>query len=352
MGHKVVVAMSGGVDSSLVAALLQARGEEVVGITLHLHEGACCGGAEAQDARQVARDLGIPHYVLDYQGRFYEDVIKPFDKSYAHGKTPIPCVLCNETVKFRHLLETARQLGAVALATGHYVQRREGPLGSELYRAVDTQRDQSYFLFSTPKKTLDFLRFPLGGFKKSQTRALAHTFGLRVADKPDSQDICFVSSEGYARTVERRLPSVRRDGDIVHMDGRILGRHKGVFAYTVGQRRGLKIATGEPLYVVRIDARNARLVVGPRSALATKKLFLQRFNWLARVSDASRVRVKVRSTHEPVAATLHRHTDGVVACLKKPEYGVARGQACVVYCEAAQQVLGGGWIADTDSCVH
>ncbi|MBL8697669.1 MAG: tRNA 2-thiouridine(34) synthase MnmA [Alphaproteobacteria bacterium] len=347
--------MSGGVDSSTVAALLKSAGYDVVGVTLQLYDhgaavgrkGACCAGQDIHDARNVADTLKIPHYVLDYESRFRDAVIEDFADGYARGETPIPCIQCNRTVKFRDLLAVARDLGAAALATGHYARRLGGAAGAELHRAVDAQRDQSYFLFATTQAQLDFLRFPLGGLPKDATRALAARHGLAVADKPDSQDICFVPSGGYARLVERLRPEAARPGDIVHVDGRVVGRHEGTINYTVGQRRGLGIGgTGDPLYVVAVDPVGARVVVGPRSALARDTLALAGLNWLGDETPATaprRVAVKIRSTAAPVAASVALTApDRAEIRLDAPEFGVAAGQACVVY--DGERVLGGGWI--------
>ena len=343
--------MSGGVDSSVVAALLAEQGHEVIGITLQLYpydraparKGACCAGEDVRDASAVAARIGIPHYVLAYEKRFHESVMAPFAESYARGETPVPCILCNQTVKFRDLLAVARDLGADALATGHYVRRVDGWNGPELHRAADASRDQSYFLFSTTRDQLAQLMFPLGGMPKSETRALAARFGLPVADKPDSQDICFVPDRDYARVIERLRPGAAEPGEIVDRAGRVLGRHEGLIHYTVGQRRGLPGGAGEPLYVIALDPASRRVVVGPRAALGRTDIALREVNWLgdgAIPAGGARVAVKLRSTQEPVAATLY--PDCRVE-LDAPDAAVAPGQACVFY--DGGRVLGGGWIA-------
>jgi tRNA-specific 2-thiouridylase len=348
---RVVVAMSGGVDSSVTAALLAAQGYDVVGITLQLYDhgaaigrkGACCAGQDIHDARNVADRLGIAHYVLDYESRFRQEVIEAFADSYARGETPIPCVECNRTVKFRDLVATARQLGADALATGHYVRRIAGPGGAELHRAADPARDQSYFLFATTQAQLDFLRFPLGDLPKDETRALARRFGLAVAEKPDSQDICFVPQGRYEQLVARLRPEAAEPGEIVHVDGTVLGRHEGIIRFTVGQRRRLGIGTGTPLYVVRLEPETRRVVVGPKTALATQRIRLSGVNWLESVpADGIEVAVKLRSASAPVPATVSAVPGGADVLLHRPEFGVAPGQACVFY--AGSRVLGGGWI--------
>ncbi len=350
---RVVCAMSGGVDSSVVAALLAEQGYDVVGITLQLtahartpaRKGACCAGEDVKDARRVAERIGIPHYVLGYEARFREAVMAPFAASYAAGETPVPCVLCNQTVKFRDLLATARDLGADALATGHYVRRVAGPSGPELHRAIDPARDQSYFLFATTPDQLAALRFPLGDLAKAETRRLAARFGLPVAAKPDSQDICFVPDRDYARVVNALRPDAFAPGDIVDAAGRVLGRHDGIANFTVGQRRGLPGGRTEPLYVIRLEPDRRRVVVGSRAALGRRELRLRDVNWLGDAplpAAGRRLAVQLRSTQRPVPATLFAAGEGAVVALDAPDT-VAPGQACVFY--DGDRVLGGGWIA-------
>jgi tRNA-specific 2-thiouridylase len=359
---RVVVAMSGGVDSSVVAALLKAEGYDVVGVTLQLYDhgaathrkGACCAGQDIHDARQVAERIGIPHYVLDYETRFKRAVIDRFAESYVAGETPVPCVECNQSIKFRDLLTTARELGARVLATGHYVASRARPDGGRaLYRARDVERDQSYFLFATTGEQLDLLRFPLGDLTKPQTRELARRFGLSVAEKHDSQDICFVPTGRYSDVIERLKPGAAEPGEIIDLQGNVLGTHSGIIYFTVGQRRGLGVATGMPLYVVRLDAGTRRVVVGPREALRTARMQLREVNWLGEGSleqvladERLELFVKVRSTRAPRPAWLRRCAGEVEIELVDGEDGVSPGQACVFYDAADGQarVLGGGFI--------
>ena len=352
---RVVAAMSGGVDSSVTAALLAEQGYDVVGITLQLYDhgaavgrrGACCAGQDIRDARRVADRLGIPHYVLDYERRFARAVMDDFADSYRRGETPIPCIRCNQRIKFRDLLDTARDLGADGLVTGHYVRRVDGAAGPELHRAADRDKDQSYFLFATTREQLTYLRFPLGGMSKAETRRHALRLGLPVAEKAESQDICFVPTGHYSRVVEALRPDAAEPGEIVHLDGRILGHHRGVIHYTIGQRRGLGIGGGEPLFVVALDAETRRVVVGPQATLARDHVVLRDVNWLGddfASVDAVRVAVRLRSTQALAPATVRLDgTGGAEVMLDQPQEGVAPGQAAVFYDD--DRVLGGGWIA-------
>lgn len=359
---RVVAAMSGGVDSSVVAALLAAQGYDVIGITLQLYDhgaaiekkGACCAGQDIHDARNVADQIGIPHYVLDYESRFKEQVMEDFADTYLSGATPIPCIRCNQTVKFSDLLRTAKDLGADCLATGHYIRRTVGEVGPELHRAADASRDQSYFLFTTTTEQLEYVRFPLGDLPKPEVRGLADHFSLPVAAKPDSQDICFVPEGSYAKVVEKLRPGSGRGGDIVHLDGRVLGQHEGVIHYTIGQRRGLGVATGDPLYVVKIDAPGRKVMVGPREALLTAGLTMEELNWLGdgtleeACTRGEPVLVRVRSTREPASGRLGFQNGQPAVWFDAPEEGVARGQASVLYDAAGStRILGGGFIATT-----
>jgi tRNA-specific 2-thiouridylase len=361
---RVVVAMSGGVDSSVVAGLLAQSGHDVIGITLQLYDhgeavgrkGSCCAGQDVEDARRVAQKLGIPHYVLDYEKRFSDAVMKSFAESYIAGETPIPCVTCNQKIKFNDLLDTARDLGADLLATGHYVQRGQGRDGPALFRAADADRDQSYFLFATTREQLASLWFPLGGMVKNDVRAIAHDLGLLVADKSDSQDICFVPKGRYSDVIEKLKPGALHAGDIVHIDGRRLGRHEGIVNYTIGQRRGLKIASAEPLYVLSLNAKRNEVVVGPRAFLHTRTLILRNVNWLgdgtldeAVSGQGAEVYARIRSSQAPQPATVSKGADGAVkVTLRDGEHGAAAGQACVLYADGSTEarVLGGGWIAE------
>ncbi|MEM0976705.1 MAG: tRNA 2-thiouridine(34) synthase MnmA [Pseudomonadota bacterium] len=354
---RVIVAMSGGVDSSVVAAQLAEEGYDVVGITLQLYDhgaalakkGACCAGQDIHDARRVAERMGFPHYVLDYENTFRESVIDEFADSYLAGATPVPCIRCNERVKFRDLLETAKDLDADCMATGHYIQRKASLGKAELHRAADPVRDQSYFLFSTTQEQLDYLRFPLGHLvSKSETRTLAEKYGLDVADKPDSQDICFVPNGSYADVIQKLRPEAAEPGRIVHLDGRVLGEHTGIIHYTVGQRRGLGIGGGEPLYVVKLDADSRDVIVGPKEALSTVHIPVREINWLGDTAFSDgphELSVKVRSTRPPKPALVHPMDNGTAMVeLLEPEEGVAPGQACVFYDNETSRVLGGGWI--------
>ncbi|MEO1206586.1 MAG: tRNA 2-thiouridine(34) synthase MnmA [Pseudomonadota bacterium] len=366
---RVVVAMSGGVDSSVVAALMKEAGHEVIGMTMQLYDhgsavgkkGACCAGQDIHDAQAVADLIGIPHYVLDYEQRFKSSVIDAFADSYIAGETPIPCVLCNSHVKFADLLNTAMELGADALATGHYIARRDGAGGPELLRAQDADRDQSYFLFTTTPTQLDKLWFPLGDMPKARVRELAERYKLPVASKSDSQDICFVPSGKYGDVIAKLRPDAMTAGDIVHVDGRVLGRHDGIVHYTIGQRRGLGVADGAPLYVVKLDRYAHRVIVGPRECLETSTILLRDINWLGDGAfsdlpvEGVEIHARVRSTRPPKPATLYPGTrepgDGPRVQLHAPEDGLAAGQACVFYADGGvrSRVLGGGWIAGTVS---
>ena len=359
---RVVVAMSGGVDSSVVAAELAAEGYDVVGITLQLYDhgaalakkGACCAGSDIHDARQVAEQLNFPHYVLDYENSFRKSVIDDFAESYLAGATPIPCIRCNERIKFKDLLETAIDLDADCMATGHYIQRKNGTHGAELHMAADHQRDQSYFLFSTTPKQLDYLRFPLGSLtSKAETRALAAKYGLDVANKPDSQDICFVPDGNYAAVIEKLHPGAAQPGKIIDQDDNPLGTHNGVINYTIGQRRGLGIGgLEEPLYVVKLDVERKLVIVGPKELLATRQVSLKEVNWLGdtplMTQSTWEISAKVRSTRPPRDAVLRpiSNTEAIVELIVAEE-GIAPGQACVFYDPDSSRVLGGGWISNS-----
>jgi tRNA-specific 2-thiouridylase len=363
VGARVVAAMSGGVDSTVAAALLARAGYDVVGVTLQLYDhgaavkkaGACCAGQDIRDARQAAERIGIPHYVLDYESRFRQAVIEDFADAYLRGETPIPCIRCNQTVKFRDLVEVAKELGADAMATGHYVRRREGAAGPELHRARDSSRDQSYFLFATTVQQLAYLRFPLGDLPKTEVRAAASALGLAVADKPDSQDICFVPEGKYSTLIDKLRPDAAGAGEIVHLDGRVLGRHEGVSRYTVGQRRGLNVAVGDPLFVVKLDPSAKRVIVGPREALLTRALSLSEINWLgdqpsleAAAELGLPVLARVRSTRDPAPARLAMQDGRPAVVFDGSEEGVSPGQACVLYDAAMpSRLLGGGFIVAT-----
>ena len=349
---KVVVAMSGGVDSSVAAALLYNLGYQIIGVTLQLYgtegnanprKGACCAGQDIYDAKRVAESVGFPHYILNYEEIFKKEVIEDFTNTYMRGETPIPCVRCNQTVKFRDLLQVTKNLGADVLVTGHYVQRLEKDGKISLWRGVDQSKDQSYFLFATTQEQLKILRFPLGGFYKSDIRRLAEHFGLQVSKKPDSQDICFVS-ESYSKTIAKLAPHSVKKGNIVDVNGKVLGEHNGIVNFTVGQRKGLDIAHSEPLYVVKINTKNNEVVVGPVNELMQKKIFVKELNWLEQPQKGMEVTVKLRSSHVGSLATIHSLEEKDKACivLNNDYFGISPGQACVAY--KGEQVIGGGWI--------
>lgn len=365
---RVVVAMSGGVDSSVVASLLHEQGYDVIGVTLQLYDhgaaiekkGACCAGQDIYDAQRIAAERGFPHYVLNYEDKFKDSVIEEFADSYLRGETPVPCIQCNQTVKFKDLLAVARDLGADCMATGHYIQRSINPETghAEMIRAVDPGKDQSYFLFATTQDQLDYLRFPLGGWTKDITRAHAQRLGLITADKPDSQDICFVPGGDYTKIVKGLRPQAGNAGNIVHIDGRVLGTHDGIIHYTIGQRKGLGIGGGhsdanDPFYVVKLDATRAEVIVGPKEALARDTIHLKNCNWLLDdrnlgISESrnSEILIKFRSTMAPIPARLIRHADGsAIIGLDAAQYGISPGQAAVCY--VGDRMIGGGWIAMT-----
>lgn len=363
VGSRVVAAMSGGVDSTVVAGLLHKAGYDVVGVTLQLYDhgaalkkkGACCAGQDIHDARLAAETLGIPHYVLDYESRFRDAVIDQFADSYLRGQTPVPCIRCNQTVKFRDLLDVARDLGAEAMATGHYVRRAIVDGRTQMRKAIDHSRDQSYFLFATTGEQLDYLRFPLADLEKPQVRGVALELGLRIAAKPDSQDICFVPNGDYRTLIDKLRPEGRAAGEIVHMDGRVLGAHHGITDYTIGQRRGLNVAVGEPLFVTKLDPEKRHVIVGPREALLTASLTLDETNWLgdeptieAAAGAGAPVLARVRSTRPPSPARLSLVDGAVSVAFEKGEEGVAPGQACALYDPAdPDRLLGGGFIKTT-----
>jgi tRNA-specific 2-thiouridylase len=350
---KVVVAMSGGVDSSAVAALLHHEGYQVIGVTLQLYDlgvtlekkGACCAGQDIYDAQKVANTVGFPHYVLDYESLFKDAVIEDFAESYLRGETPIPCVKCNQSVKFRDLLKVAKDLGADAKATGHYVRRISGINGAELHKAIDHTKDQSYFLFATTQEQLNFVHFPLGELTKPQTRALAERFGLEVADKPDSQDICFVPDGNYAKVIEKLRPGALDEGEIIHLNGQILGTHRGIINYTVGQRKGLGIAWEEPLYVIKLDPEKKQVIVGPVEALGSLSFRIRDINWLLPTCQQTSIEadIKVRYAQNPIPARITLDDQGgAQITLYSAERAITPGQACVAY--QGDRLIGGGWI--------
>ncbi len=366
---RIVVAMSGGVDSSVVAGLLAGEGYDVIGVTLQLYDhgeavhrkGACCAGQDIHDAKRVAAMLDIPHYVLNYEERFKKSVIDPFANAYANGETPVPCITCNQTVKFEDLMGVARDLDGMALATGHYIQSKLVDGHRQMLRPLDSERDQSYFLFATTPEQLEFLRFPLGGMGKAKVREMAREMGLDIADKHDSQDICFVPGGRYSDVIAKIHPEAMQGGDIVDLDGRVLGRHKGVVNYTIGQRRGLGISVGEPLYVVAIESKTARVVVGPREALKTHTVRLRDVNWLGKQKleklaggNGLQIEARIRSTRPPQPAVLLMRDGEIFVTLIAGEYGISPGQACVFYADDSSQarVLGGGFIAEAVPAVH
>jgi tRNA-specific 2-thiouridylase len=358
---RVVVAMSGGVDSSVVAAMLKEQDYEVIGVTLQLYDhgaaiskkGACCAGTDIHDARRIAELMDFPHYVLNYENMFKENVIEEFAESYLAGSTPVPCIRCNERVKFKDLLETAKDLGADCMATGHYIQRKLGQHKAELHCAADSSKDQSYFLFTTKQEQLDFLRFPLGHLNsKTATRELARKYNLSVADKPDSQDICFVPNGSYADVIKKLKPEAVEPGYIVDTRGVKLGEHKGIINYTVGQRRGLGIGGGDPLYVLELDAANRRVIVGEKELLSTKTIKIKDVNWIGdkpfEEIQERKLKVRVRSTSTPVEALVTTEdAKSASVTLNKAEEGIAPGQACVFYERDSTRVLGGGWITNS-----
>ena len=352
----IVVAMSGGIDSATVAVMLKKQGYNVIGVTLQLYpnqdfegkKGACCAGKDIEDARIVANQFDFPHYVLDYEALFKKEVIDDFVESYTKGETPIPCIKCNQTVKFRDLFRVAKELGADALATGHYAQRKMGNKGPELHRAIDKNKDQSYFLFGTTQDQLSYIHFPLGEYSKEETRNFAQSLGIMIAEKPDSQDICFVQNGSYSKLIAKLRPNVMHKGKIIHIDGTTLGEHEGIIHFTVGQRKGLKIAYSEPLYVIKIDANHHNVIVGPKSALGCAQFKVHNINWLDESDSITRnpyLYIQIRSAHNPIKARLTSDIDGLFHVIPEvPQHNVSPGQACVFY-QLDGRVLGGGWIS-------
>jgi len=362
---RVVVAMSGGVDSSVAAAVCAKQGYDVIGVTLQLYKndvvgkkkGSCCAGQDIYDAKKVADRIGIKHYVLDYEEQFKSEVIDDFTNSYANGLTPIPCVRCNEKIKFRDLYQTAKQLGASTLITGHYVSNKFMNGERALFRARDSSKDQSYFMFTLKKEQLDFIRFPLGDLTKEQTREIARELDLSIAEKPDSQDICFVQEGRYTNLINKLLPKSTTKGNIVNMSGEVVGEHDGIVNFTIGQRRGIGYASGIPNYVIDIDSQSLNVMIGPKECLGVNQIILDEVNWLgpneifSKAEYETPIFVKVRSTSDPVEAKLSKKNNQILVELKNPEYGVAPGQACVFYdsIKPISRILGGGWIVKNNN---